>query len=155
MNSSVYALVVYDNKLIAGGGFTTAGGVSANYIASWDGSSWSPLGSGMNNGVSALAVYNSNLIAGGGFTTAGGKVSAYIGQWTKHSWVRGDANGDGVINVTDVVYLINYLFLVPPGPPPIPLEAGDANCDGVINVTDVVYLINFLFLVPAGPPPGC
>jgi hypothetical protein len=53
------------------------------------------------------------------------------------------------------VYLINYLFLVPPGPAPIPPEAGDVNCDGVINVTDVVYLINYLFLVPPGPPPGC
>jgi hypothetical protein len=69
--------------------------------------------------------------------------------------VRGDVNADGVINVTDVVYLINYLFLVPPGPAPVPLEAGDVNCDGEINVTDVVYLINFLFLVPPGPPPGC
>jgi hypothetical protein len=67
--------------------------------------------------------------------------------------LRGDANGDGVINVTDVVYLINYLFLVPPGPAPQPLASGDANCDGIINVTDVVYLINYLFLVPPGPPP--
>jgi PKD repeat protein len=73
----------------------------------------------------------------------------------KYPFIYGDANGDGVINVTDVVYLINYLFLVPPGPAPIPPEAGDVNCDGVINVTDVVYLINYLFLVPPGPPPGC
>jgi hypothetical protein len=70
-------------------------------------------------------------------------------------FLRGDVNGDGVINVTDIVYLINYKFLVPPGPPPIPLEAGDVNCDGVINVQDVVYLINYKFLVPPGPPPGC
>jgi agmatine/peptidylarginine deiminase len=70
-------------------------------------------------------------------------------------YICGDANGDGVINVTDVVYLINYLFLVPPGPAPQPLAAGDANCDGTINVTDVVYLINYLFLLPPGPPPGC
>jgi hypothetical protein len=71
------------------------------------------------------------------------------------TYLPGDANGDRAINVTDVVYLINYLFLVPPGPAPVPLEAGDANCDGVINVTDVVYLINYLFLIPPGPPPGC
>jgi outer membrane protein assembly factor BamB len=68
---------------------------------------------------------------------------------------RGDCNGDRVINVTDVVYLINYLFLVPPGPAPQPWAAGDVNCDGTINVTDVVYLINYLFLVPPGPPPCC
>jgi hypothetical protein len=68
---------------------------------------------------------------------------------------RGDCNGDKLINVTDVVYLINYLFLVPPGPAPQPWAAGDVNCDGIINVTDVVYLINYLFLVPPGPPPCC
>ena len=62
---------------------------------------------------------------------------------------RGDANGDAVINVSDVVYLINYLFIG--GPEPIPMEAGDLNCDGLINVSDVVYLINYLYI--GGPPP--
>jgi hypothetical protein len=80
--------------------------------------------------------------------------------WSEQTWhfiyfIWGDANGDSVINVTDVVHLINYLFLIPPGSAPQPLDAGDANCDGIINVTDVVYLINYLFLVPPGPPPGC
>jgi hypothetical protein len=65
----------------------------------------------------------------------------------------GDADGDGVVNVTDVVYLINYKFLVPPGLPPKPWAAGDVDCNGVINVSDVVYLINFLYLIPPGPPP--
>jgi outer membrane protein assembly factor BamB len=68
---------------------------------------------------------------------------------------RGDCNGDGVINMTDVVYLINYNFLVPPGPTPKPWAAGDVNCDGIVNVIDVIYLINYLFLVPPGPPPCC
>jgi len=77
-------MTVYNGHLIAGGGFTTAGGTSANYIASWDGSTWSPLGSGTGDPyVYALTVYDGNLIAGGGFTTAGNKVSAYLGAWTK------------------------------------------------------------------------
>jgi len=62
---------------------------------------------------------------------------------------RGDANGDGVINSADVVYLINYLFKG--GPAPEPLQAGDVNCDEIINSADVVYLINYLF--KGGPPP--
>jgi hypothetical protein len=74
---------------------------------------------------------------------------SYDAPW----FMRGDANGDWKINVTDVVYLINYLFLIPAGPAPTPWEAGDPNCDGAINVTDVVYLINYKFLVPPGPPP--
>jgi hypothetical protein len=64
---------------------------------------------------------------------------------------RGDANGDGVINSADVVYLINYLFKG--GPSPEPLCTGDMNCDGIINSADVVYLINYLF--KGGPPPSC
>jgi hypothetical protein len=63
----------------------------------------------------------------------------------------GDANGDGVINIADVVYLLNYLFMG--GLPPDPLEAGDANCDGLVNIADVVYLLNYLFT--GGEPPGC
>ena len=61
----------------------------------------------------------------------------------------GDVNSDCIVNVSDVVYLINYLFIG--GPAPDPLRAGDVNCDCVINVSDVVYLINYLFI--GGPPP--
>jgi len=66
--------------------------------------------------------------------------------------MRGDANGDGVIDIADVVYLINYLFIDGPAPV-LCLDAGDANCDGAVNVADIIYLVNYLFLY--GPPPGC
>ena len=38
MNGGVSALTVYNGELIAGGDFTTAGGVTCNYIARWNGS---------------------------------------------------------------------------------------------------------------------
>lgn len=63
----------------------------------------------------------------------------------------GDANGDGSLTVSDVVYLVNYLFKG--GPIPKPYEAGEANCDGKLSVSDVVYLINYLF--KGGPVPIC
>ncbi len=72
-------------------------------------------------------------------------LSKYVG------FLRGDANGDGVINVADAMYIINYLFTG--GPAPDPLEAGDANCDGTVNIADAMHLINYLFA--GGPPPGC
>jgi hypothetical protein len=77
--------------------------------------------------------------------------SSNIIQAVYYYFYHGDANGDGVINSADVVYLINYLFISRPAPNP--LEAGDANCDGIVNSADVVYLINYLFV--GGPPPGC
>lgn len=63
----------------------------------------------------------------------------------------GDANGDGQISVSDVVYLISYLFKGGPAPS-IPQNA-DANGDGQLSVSDVVYLISYLF--KGGSPPIC
>ncbi len=37
----VYALTVYNGELIAGGGFTKAGGIDVNNIARWDGNAGS------------------------------------------------------------------------------------------------------------------
>jgi hypothetical protein len=74
----VWALAVLGSDLYAGGSFSTAGGSAANYIAKWNGSKWTPLGSGMDATVRALVVSGSDLYAGGGFTTAGGKVSQSI-----------------------------------------------------------------------------
>ena len=69
--NTVISMTIYCGELIAGGYFTAAGGILANRIAAWDGSSWSPLGSGMNDRVIELTVYDNKLIAGGGFITDG------------------------------------------------------------------------------------
>lgn len=82
----VNATVVYNGDLIVGGRFTSAGGVSANYIAKWDGTSWSALGTGMDGWVNALTVYNGELIAGGSFTYAGGVLCNFIARWDGTSW---------------------------------------------------------------------
>ena len=55
----------------------------------------------------------------------------------------GDANGDGSVNVSDAVFIINYVFSG--GNPPVPYEIGDVNCDTKVNVSDAVYLINYVF----------
>jgi hypothetical protein len=54
--------------LYAGGYFTIAGDAPANYIAKWDGMSWSALDSGTSGAVKSLAVDTAgNLYAGGWF----------------------------------------------------------------------------------------
>ena len=65
IGGDVHALAWDGSNLYAGGSFTTAGEVSANYIAKWDGSAWSPLGLGMNETVYTLVWDGSNLYAGG------------------------------------------------------------------------------------------
>jgi hypothetical protein len=57
---------------------------------------------------------------------------------------RGDVNQDGILDIADVVYMINYLYKS--GPPPLPFpDQGDVNHDKVTDVSDIVYLLNFLF----------
>jgi hypothetical protein len=55
----------------------------------------------------------------------------------------GDPTLDDVVNVSDVVFLIDFVF--GQGAEPNPFETGDVNCDQVINVSDVVYMVNFVF----------
>jgi hypothetical protein len=74
--------VLPNGDLVAGGSFTTAGGVAANRIARWKGGTWSALGSGMNDSVHALAVLpNGDVVAGGDFSTAGGFVSTHFARY--------------------------------------------------------------------------
>ncbi len=58
-------------------------------------------------------------------------------------YLRGDPNSDGIKNISDVVYLVNYVFNN--GAVPDPWFLGDTNCNGEITVSDIVYLINYLF----------
>jgi hypothetical protein len=95
VNGEVLALAVSGTNLYAGGNFTTAGGVPANYIAKWDGSVWSALGSGMNGWVYALTVIGTNLYAGGDFTTASGAPANGIAKWNGSAW---SALGSGMNN---------------------------------------------------------
>ena len=59
------------------------------------------------------------------------------------AYICGDANADLSVNVSDAVYIINYVFVG--GDAPNPLESADANCDLSVNVSDAVYIINFVF----------
>jgi hypothetical protein len=104
IGSSVNAFVVYNNKLIAAGSFTSIGGINANNIAQWDGTNWTPLGSGITPfagpynspimyGVKSLIVYNNELYAGGIFTNAGGISVSNVAKWNGTTWA---AVGSGI-----------------------------------------------------------
>jgi len=74
-------------------------------------------------------------------------ISAIIGLTAaevRSDYICGDANGDSDVNVSDAVYIINYVFVG--GDPPDPLEIADCNCDTDVNVSDAVYIINYVFV---------
>jgi hypothetical protein len=107
MNSTVVALTAYNDQLIAGGDFSSAGEVACHNIALWDGSAWQPLGEGLPNWVEALAVYNDELIAGGLFTTGGDVTYNHIAQWDGSTWRTLGTGLSGVLD-TDVFALTVY-----------------------------------------------
>jgi len=91
LDAQVYALAVSGSDLYVGGQFhyaTNAGPstVQVNGIAKWDGSNWSPLGSGVSGNANALAMSGSDLYVGGDFTTAGGSAAKRIAKWNGTSW---------------------------------------------------------------------
>ncbi|WP_176763939.1 Ig-like domain-containing protein [Aquimonas voraii] len=88
-NGVIYSITLAGNQVVVGGDFTAAnGGVLANRLAVWNGSSWSGLGSGVDSAVFALAwdAANSRLYAGGSFTIAGGAAASRIAVWNGSSW---------------------------------------------------------------------
>jgi len=66
-------------------------------------------------------------------------------------YLCGDANSDGLMNILDVTFMINYLYKE--GDPPDTFESADANGNGAVNILDVTYLINYLYKF--GDPPVC
>ena len=126
----VSCLETYDDgsgpRLIAGGFFERAGGVTgvtANHIAQWNGSAWSPFGNPSSRfGFSALTVYddgsgpalyaagsftnaNSGVtahVANGTFTTPGGLPPKNVARWTGAGWASLGASTNGSISVLAV-----------------------------------------------------
>ena len=77
LDAKVLALVVHDDgasggpALFAAGEFMSAGGIAASRVARWDGSQWSPVGSGLSGTVRALVTYDDGTGTGPALFAAG------------------------------------------------------------------------------------
>ena len=56
-------------------------------------------------------------------------------------YLRGDANGDGEVNMSDATSITNYILNRPDAS--FKEIAADANEDGEINMSDVMYIVNY------------
>ncbi len=88
VDAPVTAMVALGGDLFVGGKFRNAGGISANRVAKWNGSTWSSIGVGISNGVenevTALALLGSNFyVASNAVGLAGG---ASIARWNGSEW---------------------------------------------------------------------
>ena len=91
--------------------------------------------------VHLLALFLCGLVVATASTAAGQSVR----------FRRADANADGRLDPSDVVFTLVYLFLK--GPAPLCFDAADANDDGGIDISDPVKTLVHLFRGGEPPPP--
>jgi len=71
-------------------------------------------------------------------------------------FVRGDANGDGDVDISDPSHTLYHLFWF--GRESTCEDAADANDDGDVDIADAIYTLNYSFLGDSAPPtpfPDC
>ena len=59
------------------------------------------------------------------------------------TWMQWDVDGDNNVDLDDLNFLINYLF-INNTPAPSPLERADFNDNGEITLGDMMFLVNHL-----------
>lgn len=145
LNGSVFALREFDDGagagpvLVASGSFTANNVVGATNIARWNGTSWSPMGSGLNNIVYTLTSFDDGggagpqLYAGGGFTASGAVSVARVARWTGSTWAAlGGGIGAGGGNNSPVVWIMTAVDATPGN------AASGLYVGGVFNAVDGV-----------------
>jgi hypothetical protein len=111
LNNIVYDIAVSGNNVYAGGLFMDVNNHgtilnAGDWVAKWDGSNWSALGSNdagngaVQGSVLALAVNDGNLYAGGYFTNVRNNsetigAADYIAKWDGTNWSAVGSNGAG------------------------------------------------------------
>lgn len=98
--TSIVHQVDGNEVLIVGGTFNTIDDVNANFIAQWNGSQWSPLGSGLNGTVRDLTISDGQLVAVGAFTATadGSRTLNRVARWDGQSWQPFGVGVNGVVN---------------------------------------------------------
>jgi hypothetical protein len=86
-NSAAYCMAEMNNELYVAGEFTMIGGIVADYIAKWNGTSWSALGVGPSHPITCMTNLTNSIYAGSGYTGFTG-----IQIWNGSAWVSSLAN---------------------------------------------------------------
>ncbi|MCK4606964.1 MAG: hypothetical protein KAU35_06685 [candidate division Zixibacteria bacterium] len=67
--------------------------------------------------------------------------------------ICGDINGGGeaLIDISDLVYLVDYMFNEGPPPPVMSAANLDGRGGGLLDISDLIYLVNYMFHQGAAP----
>jgi len=132
-----HQMMVYQDTLYVVGNFVTAGGITVNGVAKWDGTQWHAMGNGFNQNVYAIAVYNGEIYAAGGFTKTGTTTMRHIAKWNGGSWVSPgfdvytNATGFDEAYVHTLKQIGSWLFITG-GFLHVTSSAGTASCGNII-----------------------
>jgi hypothetical protein len=89
---NAWDMLVWDDgagpALYIAGSFTSANGIPANNIVKWDGTNFSPLGSGLtqNGTPKSMGAFQGHLYVGGNFFQAGGMSIPWLARWNGSAW---------------------------------------------------------------------
>jgi hypothetical protein len=109
---------------------------------------------GVNNGCCGpLALYTVDTTTGTcteiGTIDAANILGIAFARQTRVPFIRGDANADAMLNISDCVVTMRGLF----GLRPLPcLAAADVNDDGTFDTSDIIFLVYYLYLSGMAPP---
>ena len=109
---------------------------------------WTPIGNPQIFNV--VTSSDSSVLA----TTQDGSLT--LNPQTNLDYVRCDINGDGIVNVADVVWSLQEIFNY--GSVGTCNDSKNANGDGIFDVADPIWLISYIFQNGAAPPapfPNC
>jgi hypothetical protein len=67
------------------------------------------------------------------------------------AFLRGDANSDNNLDMSDIMFILNYIYKG--GQPPASFDAADVNLDNAINILDAEYLIRYFYKKGSPPQP--
>lgn len=85
-SSRIAAMCLYDDQLILSGTFTDLGWDPTIQIAAYDGTTWSPIGTGLGGSPNALVEHRGSLIAIGDLTIGDAQTPAHIARWDGQAW---------------------------------------------------------------------
>ena len=67
------------------------------------------------------------------------------------AFIRGDSNADPDIDIADVIFTLQFLFLGV-GLGPVCPDGADANDDGAVDIADPIFTLQYLFTGGRAPP---
>lgn len=62
---------------------------------------------------------------------------------------------DSQIDISDLLFLVDYMFTTVEGIEPVYYYAADMDGSGSVDIADLLYLVDYMFLSPPGPSPIC